>query len=100
MQRFRIKPRREQLDHPHAHAAYRVYRLDDGAYGVEVTIPNTFPTKVSSFRSRGAAHEWIAEHKWTVSQQRSLARRPGFIPRGSKAVRPFLAVRTHEQRKA
>src|SRR5262245_5835097 len=36
MQRFRIKPRREQLDHPHAHAAYRVYRLDDGAYGVEV----------------------------------------------------------------
>lgn len=52
--------------HPHAEAAYRVVVLKDGGFGVEVTIPDTFPTTVSNFASKAAAEAWIADHKGRV----------------------------------
>jgi len=37
--------------------------LPDGSFGVEVTIPETYPTKMSGFTEKAAAEAWIAEHK-------------------------------------
>jgi hypothetical protein len=52
--------------HPHAEAAYRVVVLKDGGFGVEVRIPDTFPTTVSNFATEAEAEAWIAEHKGRV----------------------------------
>ena len=52
--------------HPHAEATYRVIPLDDGSFGVEVSIPETFPTTVSKFATAADAETWIAQHKSRV----------------------------------
>lgn len=57
------------MRHPHADAAYRVIQLDDGAFAVEVTIPETNPTIVSAFASEASAHEWIERHRALVQHQ-------------------------------
>jgi len=49
--------------HPHAEATYRIIRLEDKAFGVEIVVPGTYPTTMSSFRTAVKAGEWIAEHK-------------------------------------
>lgn len=49
--------------HPHAEATYQVIPLDDGSFGVQVTIPETYPTTVSSFSTERDAESWIADHK-------------------------------------
>ena len=38
---------RMQKIHPHAEATYRVISFDDGSFGVEVKIPEAYPTTVS-----------------------------------------------------
>jgi hypothetical protein len=63
------------MRHPHAEAAYRVIRLGDGAFGVEVTIPETNPTTVSTFSSEEAAEDWIARHRDRVQSQELTTRR-------------------------
>jgi len=35
--------------HPHAEATYRVIPLEDGSFGVEVSIPENYPTTVKPF---------------------------------------------------
>ena len=52
--------------HPHAEATYRVVPLTDGTYGVEVTIPDTYPTTVSNFATEADAEAWIEQHKTRV----------------------------------
>jgi poly(3-hydroxyalkanoate) synthetase len=71
--------------HPHAAATYRVILLDDGAFGVEVNIPDSSPTTVKSFQTEADAEAWIAEHQRQVQSQtqpgggwfRSSSRRRG-----------------------
>ena len=48
---------------PYASATYRVVHQSDGAFGVEVTIPETHPTTVTSFATAEDAEAWIARHK-------------------------------------
>ena len=55
--------------HPHAEAAYRVVPLSGGAFGVEITIPDSYPTTVSSFASEAAAEDWIARHRQRVAME-------------------------------
>lgn len=52
--------------HPHAEAAYTVVTLADGTFGVEVRIPDTFPTTVSNFSTEAQAEAWIEQHKGRV----------------------------------
>ena len=52
--------------HPHAEATYRVIPLEDGSFGVEVSIPETFPTTVSKFDTEADAETWIEQHKSRV----------------------------------
>jgi hypothetical protein len=47
--------------HPHAEATYRTVPLNDGAFGVEIVIPGTYPTTMSGFGTEAKAAEWIAE---------------------------------------
>ena len=61
--------------HPYAEAVYRVVTLADGAFGVEVKIPDSSPTTVSSFETEAAAEAWIARNKQRVIEQ-SVPRNP------------------------
>jgi hypothetical protein len=55
--------------HPHAEATYRVIALDGGYFGVEVAIPETYPTTVSRFATEAEAEAWIARHKSRVQSE-------------------------------
>jgi hypothetical protein len=55
--------------HPHADATYEVVSLADGGFGVKTSIPDIYPTTVSSFDTVGAAEAWIGEHKTRVGAQ-------------------------------
>jgi len=57
--------------HPHAEASYRVVPRTDGSFGVEVSIPDTYPTTVSSFATEAEAEAWIAKHKTRVETDTS-----------------------------
>lgn len=59
--------------HPHAGATYRVIRANDQTFGVEVTIPETHPTTVTSFPTLSAAEAWISAHKQRVADRISLS---------------------------
>ena len=61
--------------HPHADATYRILPLKDGAYGVEVAIPDRSPAVVTSFATEEAAQAWIAEHKRQAESGDKLPRR-------------------------
>ena len=69
---------REKPRHPHADAEYRVYRLDDDRFGIEVSLPEAFPTRITSFPDRVAANRWVANHRKTVEEQSTFARHPQF----------------------
>jgi hypothetical protein len=60
--------------HPHAEATYRVVPLKDGTFGVEVVIPETYPTTVSAFATEAEAEAWIARHKSQVGSDISRQR--------------------------
>jgi len=55
--------------HPYAEATYRVVSLADGGFGVEVKIPDSFPTTVSRFDTEADAEVWIARNKQRVIEQ-------------------------------
>ncbi|HZT86327.1 MAG TPA: hypothetical protein VFA12_00070 [Stellaceae bacterium] len=60
--------------HPHAEASYRVVALTGGRFGVEVAIPDSFPTTVSSFDTEAAAEEWIEKDKQRVQEEAAAGR--------------------------
>jgi hypothetical protein len=53
--------------HPHAEAAYKLITQDDGGFAVEVTVPDTEPTKVTGFDTQAKAEAWIERHKANVA---------------------------------
>ena len=67
------KPRMART-HPHAEATYQVISLADGSFGVEVTIPETYPTNVSGFATKAAAETWIVKHKQQVATHSGVYR--------------------------
>ena len=74
--------------HPHAEASYRVVALADGSFGVEVKIPDSYPTTVSSFATEAEAEAWIVKHKSRVEADSATNvwfRRQG--PRGNPSAR-------------
>jgi hypothetical protein len=60
--------------HPYAEATYCVVALDGGYFGVEVTIPEAYPTTVSRFATEAEAEAWIARHKSRVQSDVSTQR--------------------------
>jgi predicted metal-dependent hydrolase len=55
--------------HPHAEARYRVIQFDNGSFAVEVSIPDSNPTRVSTFKTEADAEAWIVEHQRRVQSQ-------------------------------
>ena len=55
--------------HPHAEASYRVISLPGGAFGVEVSIPDSNPTIVSPFATEADAEAWIVDHQRRIEAQ-------------------------------
>ena len=70
--------------HPHAEATYRIIPFDNGSFGVEVSIPDSHPTRVSMFKTEADAEAWIAEHRRRVQSQTPSGRqfRRSSGPRG------------------
>ena len=60
--------------HPDSDAMYRVVIQPDRKFGVEVTIPETHPTTVTSFATAADAEAWIAAHKQRVAEDASRGR--------------------------
>jgi len=58
--------------HPYAEATYRIVCLPDGAFGVEVDVPDRSPATVTSFDTEAAAEDWIARNKQRVIEQTGL----------------------------
>ena len=63
-----------QKTHPHAEATYRVIPFVDGSFGIEITIPDSYPTTVSKFKTEADAEAWIAEHQRRVQSQTQSGR--------------------------
>ncbi|MGO8952782.1 MAG: hypothetical protein ACLPWS_11320 [Rhodomicrobium sp.] len=55
-------------EHPHTGAAYRVVPLEDLTYGVEVIVPGSYPTMVTSFATEQTAEAWITDYKRRVAE--------------------------------
>ena len=73
--------KRMQRTHPHAEATYRVIPLDDGSFGVEVKIPDTYPTTVSKFAAEADAEAWITQHQRRVQSHTQSGRSFTKVPR-------------------
>lgn len=61
-----------QRTHPHAEATYRVIPTDDGAFAVEVSIPETHPATVSPFATEADAEAWTTEHRRRVQYSKPV----------------------------
>src|SRR5215471_1913851 len=79
---------RMQKTHPHAEATYRVIPLDEGSFGVEVKIPETYPTIVSKFATEADAETWITDHQRRV-QSHTQSRR--------SFTKPVVAMNRHRR---
>jgi hypothetical protein len=75
-----------QRTHPHAEATYRVIPTDDGAFAVEVTIPETHPANVSPFATEADAEAWIAEHRRRMQSENKPSR--WYRSSGSSGTKP------------
>jgi hypothetical protein len=60
--------------HPHAEATYRVIALKEGTFGVEIAIPGSYPTKVTSFPTEADAEAWITQHQSQVQAEAQTSR--------------------------
>jgi len=68
-------------DHPHTDATYRLMKQADGTFAIEVTIPDTQPTKVSGFDTQAKAEAWIGRHKANVATGALQGARPNWRDR-------------------
>jgi len=62
--------------HPHAEASYAVFQQKDMTFGVRVTIPDSYPTVITSFATEALADAWVAEHRAKAASGQSIKRRP------------------------
>ena len=49
--------------HPHSNAVYKIVAQKDTTFGVEVAIPDSLPTTVTSFTTVAEAERWIMRHR-------------------------------------
>ena len=61
--------------HPHSNAVYKIVAQTDTTFGVEVAIPDSLPTTVTSFTTLAEAERWITRHREGVASGASLRRR-------------------------
>ena len=60
--------------HPYSGATYRMIARKDGAFEIEVGIPDTSPITMTDFPKQADADRWIEQHKASVNAGTSLRR--------------------------
>ena len=58
-------------------ATFRIFTRDDASFAIEVEVPESPPTTVSSFDTAHAAEQWIEAFKKRVEE--SNTRRPSYF---------------------
>ena len=53
--------------HPHFGASYTIAERPDGAFGVEVLIPDAALVTVTGFSTRERAGAWVADHQRQIA---------------------------------
>jgi hypothetical protein len=67
--------------HPHAGATYKIIARQDGAFEVEVTLPDVAaPVTITGLLTRADAERWIHRHEETIAAGSPDRRRPYFKP--------------------
>jgi len=61
--------------HPHLGATYQLLSLNDGTFGVIVTIPDMQPVTITDFDTEILANRWIERHKEAIAAGNSLRTR-------------------------
>jgi hypothetical protein len=54
--------------HPHLGATYKTVRQEDKTFGVQVSLPDAFPTTITSFDTKADAERWIERRKNEVAK--------------------------------
>jgi hypothetical protein len=82
--------------HPYAEATYRVVPLSGGAFGVQITIPDSYPTTVSSFATEVVAEDWITCNRQRLASEGLSGRwfkKPAYIPTSGRSTFPAPSSR-------
>jgi hypothetical protein len=66
--------------HPHSGTTYRLIARKDGAFEIEVSIPDTSPITMTDFAKQADAQRWIDQHQASVNAGRLLRRRSFRMP--------------------
>ncbi len=64
----REREREREREHPHLGATYKVIRTNDRSYGIEVSIPNAFPAKITGLATEEDAESWVERHKNEIAK--------------------------------
>ena len=71
--------------HAHADAVYTVVPRRGGEFAVELLVPGSSPTKITSFLTESDAKAWIVDHKAEVAKgppkRRSYQQAQGWLHR-------------------
>jgi hypothetical protein len=63
------------LKNRNCEAVFRIFAQDDSSYAIEVVVPESSPTTVSSFPTQDAAEKWIVGYKARVEADDGRGRR-------------------------
>jgi hypothetical protein len=64
----REREREREREHPHLGATYKITRMNDRSYGVEVAIPGAFPATITGLPTKEDAERWIERHKNEIAK--------------------------------
>src|SRR5579859_7356384 len=56
-------------------AESRIFLQEDGTYAVEIRMPDSFPTTVTSFTTEAAAESWVENYRTRVEAVRAGGKR-------------------------
>jgi hypothetical protein len=63
------------LKNRNCEAVFRIFAQDDSSYAIEVVVPDSSPTTVSSFPTEADAEKWIVSYKARVEADDGRPRR-------------------------
>jgi len=67
-ERKREREREREREHPHLGATYKVIRMNDRSYGIEVAIPDAFPATITGLATKEDAERWIERHRSEIAK--------------------------------
>ncbi len=66
--REREREREKEREHPHLGATYKITRMNDRSYGIQVAIPDAFPATITGLATKEDAERWIERHKNEIAK--------------------------------